>query len=90
MVNTSLPRADQQMKVIGQQSPGVHRQGLRCGHPGQPLDEIFPIGVILKEPLPRDPPRPHMVQHAGGSESGTTRQSAVLTIARISLHRPLD
>ena len=81
--------ADQQMKVIRQRGPGVHRQGLRFDRPGQPLDEILPIGVILKEPLPRDPPRYHMVQHTGGIQSGTTRQSAVLTITRISLQRPL-
>lgn len=55
-----------------------------------PLDEILPIGVLLKDPLPRDPPRHYMVQHSGGIESRTTRHSTVLTITRISLHRPLD
>jgi len=78
------------MKVIGQQGPGVHRQGLRCSHPGQPRDEILSLGVSLKEPLPRAPPRPHLVQHTGGIESGTARQSAVRTRTRISLYRPLE
>jgi len=78
------------MKVIGHQGPGVHRQGLRCGHPGHPLDKLLPLGVSLKEPLARAPPRPHLVQHPGGIESGTARQSAVRTITRISLRRPLD
>ena len=55
-----------------------------------PLDEILPLGVSLKEPLARAPPRPHMVQHTGGIESGTARQSAVRTRTPISLHRPLE
>jgi len=80
--------ADQQMKVIRQQGSGVHR-GLRFGQPGQPLDDIPPIGVSLKDRLPLTPPRSHRVQHPGGIESGTTWHSAVLTITRISLHRPL-
>jgi hypothetical protein len=80
--------ADQQRKVIGQQGPGVHRQGLRCGHPGQPLDEILPRGISRKEPRPRAPPRPHRVQPTGGIESGSTQQSAMLTIAQFPYNIP--
>ena len=81
---------DQQRKGIGQQGLGRHRQGLRCGHPRQLLDEILPLGVSLKEPLPCVPPRHHMVQRTGGIESGTTRHNVMLTITRISLQRPLN
>ena len=51
---------------------------------------LRPIEVILKDSLPLDPPRHHMVQHTGGIESGATWQSAGLTIPPISLHRPLN
>lgn len=45
--------------------------------------EVVALGLV-------HPPRHYMVQHTKGIQTGTTRHSAVLTITRLSLQRPLD
>ena len=50
---------------------------------GEEAGEVAALGLLRSA-------GPHMVQHTGGIQSGTTQHSTMLTITRISLQRPLD
>jgi hypothetical protein len=77
------------MEVIRQQRPRIHRQCRCIDQTGHALDEILPVGIILKDPLALGSPRHHMVENSRGIESGTAWHEIILIRTQISLQRPL-
>jgi hypothetical protein len=55
-------RADQQVEVIREQSPGEDREGPSLGQPSQASDEVGPVDLIPKDDLPIESAHHHAVQ----------------------------
>jgi hypothetical protein len=66
--------------VIREERPGVDDERPLLGQPGDPGDEVRPVGVVADEGRPLDPPHHHVVQGPGGIEAGMARHGTV-TIA---------
>jgi hypothetical protein len=56
------PGADQEMRMVREEGPGIHRPGPLLRQRGQARDEVRPVGVVPEERGPLDPPHHHVVQ----------------------------
>jgi len=52
------------MKVVRQQSPGIHTDGAGLRQGGQAPDRVVPVTVVAKEPPPLNASRHDMRQDA--------------------------
>lgn len=53
---------DQEVGVVGQQSPGVDPDGLGQGQVRKAADEVVPIAIVPEDGTALDPPHHNMVQ----------------------------
>ena len=70
-------RAEQEVGVIREERPGVDGECPLLGQPGDPADEVRPVGVVAEDGRPLDPPHHHVVQGPGGVEAGMARHGTV-------------
>jgi hypothetical protein len=45
----ALPRPDQEVGVVGEEGPGVHRPGPLLGQDGDARDEVSAVGVVFED-----------------------------------------
>jgi hypothetical protein len=62
-------RPNQQMRVVRHEGPGVDCKMAGLREAGNPLDEIFPIRIVMEDDLAVQAPDHHMVQGAGCVEA---------------------
>ena len=63
------------MDVIRQQRPGGGAERPRVGEPGEAVHEVLPAPLIAKDRAALQAPDHHMVQDAGGIETGPARHA---------------
>ena len=68
-----MPRPDQQVRMVREQRPGVHRECSRVRQGPQAGDENGPVGVVAEEGRPLDPPHHHVVEDVRGIEARLAR-----------------
>jgi len=86
--------ADQEVGVIGQEGPGVHRDGPRLGQGGQAGDEVGAVGVVPEDGAPLPALHHHVVQGVWGIEArlaghGTTLHFRGAHVKLLPHQRPL-
>ncbi len=60
-----LGRLDKQMLMIGHQHKGVQSPAIGFHRPPQPVEPLFPIGIVTDDGLALVATRDHVVQGAG-------------------------
>jgi len=76
--NRAVAGSQQQVKVVGQQGPGV-TSGLSCTQDRlQPLDEILPVGILSENLAALDPSANDMVQGTRGINASSAWHAGLI------------
>ena len=81
--------ADQQVKMIREESPGVHTEPGVLDHGGEAATKVRPISVVPEDTLAVEPPHHHVVQDAGRIEAGAAGHARQDSKERKRRQRPL-
>ena len=68
-----LPGPDQEVRMIGQEGPGINRPGAVLHQGGQARREVGPVPVVAEERSPLNPAHHDVVEGPGGIEAWLAR-----------------
>ena len=68
--------------MVGEQRPAVAGSGGLGKDPSQPIKEVLPVGIVLKDLPPLDASDQHMVQRPWGVDPGLSWHGATIVSQR--------
>jgi len=66
---------DEEVKVIGEERPGIDSEGPGVGQGGEAANEVVAVLVIAEDDLAVQAPAHHVMENAGGIETGSAGHS---------------